>query len=143
MNGPFSQGFRKACQVEFDTLVRKDCWEVVQRPKNRSVVSSTGVFKIKRYPDGSMRKLRKACQVEFDTLVRKDCWEVVQRPKNRSVVSSTWIFTIKRYPDGSMRKLKARFCARGYEQIEGLIIALITVITHKQNISVDRISVIR
>jgi hypothetical protein len=63
---------------------------------------------------------RKACQVEFDTLVQKDCWEVVPRPKNRSVVSSTWVFKVKRYPDGSMRKLKARFCARGYEQIEGL-----------------------
>jgi hypothetical protein len=54
-----------------------------------------------------------------NTLVKKNCWEIVDRTKNRSVVSSTWVFRIKRYPDGSMRKLKARFCARGFEQVEG------------------------
>jgi hypothetical protein len=62
----------------------------------------------------------KACETELDTLIRKDCWEVVDRPRGRPVVSSTWAFKIKRYPDGSMRKLKARFCARGYEQTEGV-----------------------
>jgi hypothetical protein len=63
---------------------------------------------------------KKACQLDFDTLVHKQCWEVVNRPKDRSVVSSTWDFKVKRFPDGSIRKLKARFCARGYEQIEGV-----------------------
>ena len=62
----------------------------------------------------------KACQTEFDTLTDKDVWEIVPRPKNRTVVSGTWAFRIKRYPDGSMRKLKARFCARGFEQTEGV-----------------------
>ena len=61
-----------------------------------------------------------ACNTELDTLNRKNCWDVVDRPKDRPVVSSTWAFKIKRYPDGSMRKLKARFCARGYEQTEGV-----------------------
>ncbi|KAG7343789.1 reverse transcriptase RNA-dependent DNA polymerase [Nitzschia inconspicua] len=62
----------------------------------------------------------KACQTEYDTLVSKDVWEVVPRPKNHPVISGTWAFRIKRYPDGSMRKLKARFCARGFEQTEGV-----------------------
>jgi len=62
----------------------------------------------------------KACETEINTLVRKNCWDVVPRPKNRPVVSSTWAFKIKRYPDGSMRKLKARFCARGFEQTQGI-----------------------
>jgi hypothetical protein len=63
---------------------------------------------------------RKACQLKIDTLIQMKCWDVVDRPKNRSIVSSTWAFKIKRFPDGSMRKLKARFCARGFEQIEGI-----------------------
>jgi hypothetical protein len=63
---------------------------------------------------------REACKREFDTLEKKNCWDVVDRPKDRSIVSSTWVFKIKRYPDGSLRKLKARFCARGFEQIEGV-----------------------
>jgi hypothetical protein len=37
-----------------------------------------------------------------------------------NVVSSVWAFKRKRYPDGSTRKLKARICARGFEQTEGL-----------------------
>jgi hypothetical protein len=63
---------------------------------------------------------RKACQLEIDTLINMECWDVVDRPKNRSIVSNTWAFKIKRFSDGSMRKLKARFCARGFEQIEGI-----------------------
>lgn len=61
-----------------------------------------------------------ACKTELDTLTRKGAWEVVDRPKNKHVVSSTWAFKIKRIPDGCIRKLKARFCARGYEQKEGV-----------------------
>ena len=37
-----------------------------------------------------------------------------------NVLPSTWAFKCKRYPDGSIRKLKARFCARGDKQIEGV-----------------------
>ena len=37
-----------------------------------------------------------------------------------SHVPSTWAFRCKRYPDGSVRKLKARFCARGDKQVEGI-----------------------
>ena len=62
----------------------------------------------------------KAMEAEIDTLTRKECWEIVERPLDRPVVSGTWAFRIKRYPDGLMRKLKARFCARGYEQTEGV-----------------------
>jgi hypothetical protein len=62
----------------------------------------------------------KACETEINTLVDKDCWDEVPRPKDRPVVSSTWAFRIKRFPDGTMRKLKARFCARGFEQTEGV-----------------------
>jgi hypothetical protein len=36
------------------------------------------------------------------------------------VLPSTWAFTCKRFTDGIIRKLKARFCARGDQQIEGL-----------------------
>jgi hypothetical protein len=61
-----------------------------------------------------------ACKTELATLDRKDAWDVVDRPKGKPVVSSTWAFKIKRLPDGTVRKLKAGFCARGYEQTEGV-----------------------
>jgi Reverse transcriptase (RNA-dependent DNA polymerase) len=37
-----------------------------------------------------------------------------------NVLPGTWAYRCKRYPDGSVRKLKARFCARGDMQIEGV-----------------------
>ena len=37
-----------------------------------------------------------------------------------NILPSTWAFQCKRYPDGSIRKLKARFCAHGDKQVEGI-----------------------
>ncbi len=37
-----------------------------------------------------------------------------------NVLPSTWAFKIKRFPDGSVKKFKARFCARGDRQKEGI-----------------------
>ena len=62
-----------------------------------------------------------ACKKELHTLeTKRDAWEVVQRQPWMKVLPSTWAFRCKRYPDGSVRKLKARFCARGDKQIEGV-----------------------
>ena len=62
-----------------------------------------------------------ACMKELNTLeTKRDAWEVVKREPWMKVLPSTWAFRCKRYPDGSVRKLKARFCARGDKQIEGV-----------------------
>ena len=37
-----------------------------------------------------------------------------------NVIGSTWAFELKRYPDGLIKKFKARFCARGDQQLEGI-----------------------
>ncbi len=38
----------------------------------------------------------------------------------KNVLPSTWAFKIKCYPDGWVKKFKARFCARGNRQQEGI-----------------------
>ncbi len=48
------------------------------------------------------------------------CWDLVPRLPGMNVLPSTWVFKIKRYPDGSVKKFKARFCARGDKQLEGI-----------------------
>ncbi len=59
--------------------------------------------------------------VELQTImVDFDCWEYVKRTPDMNVLPSTWAFKIKRYPDGRVKKLKARFCARGDRQKEGI-----------------------
>ncbi len=61
-----------------------------------------------------------ACNKEIDTLRDKDAWDEVLREEWMNVLPSTWAFKCKRFPDGMVRKLKARFCARGDKQIEGV-----------------------
>ncbi len=61
-----------------------------------------------------------AMRLEFNTLLNEfDCWDYVPNP-GKNVLRSTWAFKIKRYPDGRVKKFKARFCARGDMQKEGI-----------------------
>jgi hypothetical protein len=62
----------------------------------------------------------KAMEIELDTLISMKAFVIVDKKPWMNVVSSVWAFKRKRYPDGSIRKLKARICARGFEQIEGV-----------------------
>jgi hypothetical protein len=62
-----------------------------------------------------------AMRVELDTLTKDvDCRSLIDRTPEMNVLPSTWVFKIKRYPDGSVKKFKARFCARGDCQKEGI-----------------------
>ncbi len=65
-------------------------------------------------------QFQQAMRMELHTLVNKfDCWDYVPNP-GENVLPSTWAFKIKRYPDGCVKKFKARFCARGNRQTEGV-----------------------
>lgn len=57
---------------------------------------------------------------ELKTLTDMECWDVVKRVPGSNVLPSTWAFKMKRFPDGSLSKYKARFCAGGHRQIEGV-----------------------
>jgi hypothetical protein len=61
-----------------------------------------------------------AMTIELKTLTDMECWEVVTRVPGSYVLPSTWTFKINRYPDGSLSKYKARFCADGHRQTEGV-----------------------
>ena len=62
-----------------------------------------------------------AMQDELETIMTKfECWDYVPRTSDMNVLPSTWAFKIKRYPDGRVKKFKARFCARGDKQKEGI-----------------------
>ena len=62
-----------------------------------------------------------ACKKELHTLAdKKNAWDVVERQPWMNILPSTWAFRCKRYPDRSVQKLKARFCAHGDKQVEGI-----------------------
>ena len=63
----------------------------------------------------------KAMYDELSTLIQEfDCWDYVPCTPDMNILPSTWAFKIKRYPDDRVKKLKARFCARGDQQKEGI-----------------------
>ena len=62
----------------------------------------------------------KAMQLEIATLVQQNTWQAVPRPPDMNVLKGTWVFRLKRLPDGTPSRFKARFCARGDLQREGV-----------------------
>ena len=61
-------------------------------------------------------------ELEIATLEALNAWEVVEYDPSSmpNFIRSTWAFKCKRYPDGLVKKFKARFCARGDMQLEGI-----------------------
>jgi hypothetical protein len=59
-------------------------------------------------------------EVEIFTLESIDAWEVLHHEDNMNVINCTWAFKCKCYPDGLIKKFKARFCAPGDQQLEGI-----------------------
>ena len=58
-------------------------------------------------------------KLEIATLEAIDAWSVIDH-LDHHVIANTWAFKCKRYPDGLIKKFKARFCARGDQQLEGI-----------------------
>ena len=61
-----------------------------------------------------------AMKLELNTLIKMETFNIIDKAPWMKIISSVWAFKRKRYPDGSIRKLKARLCARGFEQREGV-----------------------
>ena len=58
MNGPHAEGYRKACDIEYNALVSMEVWEEVARQAWMNVLPSTWAFKRKVFPNGEVRKLK-------------------------------------------------------------------------------------
>jgi hypothetical protein len=62
-----------------------------------------------------------AMRVEFNTLTNEfKCWDLVPCLPHMNIYSSTWAYKNNWFPDSTVKKLKARFCARGDCQKEGI-----------------------
>ncbi len=57
---------------------------------------------------------------KVETLEGIKALDVIDRTDDMNVIDSTWSFKLKQYPDVLINKYKARFCARGDQQIEGV-----------------------
>ena len=50
--------WKEAMTEEYQSIMKNDVWEIVPRPKGKSVVSSNWIFKIKHAADGSIEKYK-------------------------------------------------------------------------------------
>jgi hypothetical protein len=56
--GPFQAQFWQVMKTDFNTLTKEfNCWEYLPNP-SKNVLPSTWAFKIKRYPDGQVKKFK-------------------------------------------------------------------------------------
>jgi Reverse transcriptase (RNA-dependent DNA polymerase)./Integrase core domain. len=88
MNGPNAEGFWEASAKEISTLQALNTWSQVKKESWMNVISSTWAFKIKRFPDGLIRKLKaRFCvrgdqQIEgvdfFDTFAPVVQWSTIR-----------------------------------------------------------------
>ena len=69
MKSPFADEYWKAAVKEIETLEKMGVWEVVDRPEGANVIDSTWAFRIKRFPDGLIKKFKARFCVRGDQQV--------------------------------------------------------------------------
>jgi len=63
---------------------------------------------------------RQAMQVELTALENTGTWKIIDLPYHAKPIGCRWIYKVKYHADGSIERYKARFVAKGYNQVEGL-----------------------
>ena len=69
-------------------------------------------------PDRS--EWQKAITKEYDSQIKNKTWTLVALPAGRRAIGCLWRFKVKRDQNGNIIKYKARLCARGDHQQEGI-----------------------
>jgi hypothetical protein len=62
---------------------------------------------------------RDAAGYEIDKFKSLTVWEPVNPYNGVKVLGARWVFTIKRLPDGTIDKFRARYVAKGFNQVMG------------------------
>ncbi|MBW0481297.1 hypothetical protein O181_021012 [Austropuccinia psidii MF-1] len=65
-------------------------------------------------------KWQVAIKKELDNMNRLNFWEIVDRKTSDHPITTTWVFKVKCDHNYSVTEHKARLCAQGFHQIEGL-----------------------
>lgn len=61
-----------------------------------------------------------AIQNEFKAHEENNTWRLVKRTPEMRLIDSKWVFRVKKDADGKSHRFKARLCARGFQQKEGI-----------------------
>jgi hypothetical protein len=83
MTGPYREEFLEAMRTEVSELESHNCWDVVSAakvPEGAKVIPTMWVFKIKRYPDGRIRKFKARLVVRGDFQVEGEDYDEKYAP---------------------------------------------------------------
>lgn len=61
-----------------------------------------------------------AIETELKNMSINDVWDVVELPEGAKAIGTTWVYRVKTGVNGEFIKYKARLCAQGFTQIEGV-----------------------
>lgn len=62
----------------------------------------------------------KAIEVELENMRQHGVFTIVELPDGAKAIGTTWVFKEKWTPAGAYLKHKARLCAQGFTQVEGV-----------------------
>jgi hypothetical protein len=62
----------------------------------------------------------KAMKEEMNSIKAQGTWDLTELPKGMKAIGSRWIFKRKKNSEGAVERYKARFCAKGFTQVEGV-----------------------
>ena len=102
-------------QMGFEALIHDDQQHV------QSTKEPANYFQAMRGPDS--KHWEQAMKEELASHEKNGTWEPLsasQIPSGTKVVGCTWVFKLKRNADGTIARYKARLCAQGFSQVEGL-----------------------
>ncbi len=57
--------------------------------------------------------------VEYNALIANDTWDELEPPKGTHIIKGRWVFAIK-WVSGIVERFKARWVAKGFEQLKGV-----------------------
>ena len=57
---------------------------------------------------------------EYKSLIKNETWALVPRPEGKNFVTRKWVYVTKRDEAGTIIRYKARWVARGFNQIKGV-----------------------
>ncbi|MBW0565415.1 hypothetical protein O181_105130 [Austropuccinia psidii MF-1] len=61
-----------------------------------------------------------ALSKELNLMKQLQVWDLVQRRESYKLISTTWVFKIKNNPSNGTSEYKARLCAQGFSQTQGI-----------------------
>jgi hypothetical protein len=115
--------YKLASQAYYTNTIDNNSEETSIDSSNKIILpSNIDIIEPKDYREANNSKYkeywRKAELKELDSLLNNNTWDLVLKPKDAKVLNTRWVYKTK--PKDNNVEFKARFVAKGFEQLYGL-----------------------